>query len=360
MTISEQGKMGMFFTSDNAAGVHPDILAAVATASEGPAMAYGNDELTFQVEQRIRKVFDAPDARTYLVATGTAANSLALACLCPPWSTIYCHHGSHIENDECAGPEFFTGGAKLTLLGGYDARIDAAELAEKIRTATPHDVHNVQRGVVSITQATELGAIYSLDQVRQLTAIAHKDGMGVHMDGTRFANAIARLGCTPAEASWKAGVDILCLGATKNGAMAAEAVVIFDPAKAWEFELRRKRGGHLFSKMRFVAAQMDAYLHDGLWLSMATHANVMADRLAAGLRAAPGCKALNSVEANMIFAEIPLGTHRRLQQAGARYYPSRGGQDENGPDDAPYYVRLVASFQTTEAAVDQFIGVLAG
>ena len=356
--MSEQGILSMFFTSDNAAGVHPDILAAVAAAADGPAMGYGNDPLTAQVEARIRKIFEAPEARTYLVATGTAANSLALACLCPPWATGYCHAGSHIENDECAAPEFYTGGAKLTLLGGDDARIDAAELTEKIRTAAPHDVHNVQRGAVSITQATELGAIYSLAQVRELAAIAHKDDMGVHMDGTRFANAIARIGCTPAEASWKAGVDILSLGATKNGAMAAEAVVIFDPVTAWEFELRRKRGGHLFSKMRFVAAQMDAYLHDGLWLTMATHANAMADRLAAGLRAAPGCKVLNSVEANMIFAEIPLGTHRRLQAAGARYYPSRGGQDENGPDDAPYYIRLVASFQTTEASVDRFIEML--
>jgi threonine aldolase len=348
----------MFFTSDNAAGVHPDILAAVVRASQGPAMAYGNDPVTARVEDRIRETFEAPEARAYLVATGTAANSLALACLCPPWATVYAHQGSHIETDECAAPEFFTGGAKLTLLGGDDARIDAAGLAEKIRTATPHDVHNVQPGAVSITQATELGAIYSLDEVARLTGIAHDAGMSAHMDGTRFANAVARLGCTPAEASWKAGVDILCLGATKNGAMAAEAVIIFDPARAWEFELRRKRGGHLFSKMRFVAAQMDAYLADGLWLTMAGHANTMADRLAAGLRTAPGCKVLNTVEANMIFAEIPLATHRRLQAAGARYYPALGGQDENGPDDTPYTIRLVASFQTAEVEVDRFIEVL--
>jgi threonine aldolase len=359
--MSERRNLIMHFTSDNAAGVHPDILAAVvAAAAEGPAMGYGNDPLTARVEKRIRTVFEAPEARAYLVATGTAANSLALACLCPPWSTVYCHRGSHIENDECAAPEFFTGGAKLTLLGGDDARIDPAELADKIRTAAPHDVHNVQRGALSITQATELGAIYSLGQTKQLTAIAHKDGMGVHMDGTRFANAVARLGCTPAEASWKAGVDILSLGATKNGAMAAEAVVIFDPAKAWEFELRRKRGGHLLSKMRFVAAQMEAYLTDGLWLTMAAHANAMADRLAAGLAAASGCNVLNPVEANMIFAEIPLGTHRRLQKVGARYYSALGGQDETGPDDTPYTIRLVASFQTTTAAVDRFIDVLGG
>jgi len=350
----------MFLTSDNAAGVHPDILAAVGRAGAGPAMAYGADVLTDRVEARIREVFEAPRARAYLVATGTAANALALACLCPPWATVYAHRGSHVENDECAAPEFYTGGSKLTLLGGADARIDAGELAEKIRTAAPHDVHNVQNGALSITQATELGAIYPLTEVARLTGIAGAAGIGVHMDGTRFANAVARLGCTLAEASWKAGVDILCLGATKNGAMAAEAVIIFDPAKAREFELRRKRGGHLFSKMRFVAAQMDAYLTDGLWLTMAGHANAMADRLAAGLRGAPGAKVLNTVEANMIFAEIPLAAHRRLQAEGARYYAARGGQDENGPDDMPYAIRLVASFETTEAEVERFIEVVRG
>ncbi|MFQ5566027.1 MAG: threonine aldolase family protein, partial [Paracoccaceae bacterium] len=313
-----------------------------------------------RVEARIREVFEAPRARAYMVATGTAANALALACLCPPWATVYAHAGSHVENDECAAPEFYTGGSKLTLIGGADARIDADELAERIRTAAPHDIHNVQNGAVSITQATELGAIYPLDEVRRLTGIAHDAGMGVHMDGTRFANAVARLGCSPAEASWKAGVDILCLGATKNGAMAAETVVIFDPAKAREFELRRKRAGHLFSKMRFVAAQMDAYLTDRLWLEMAGHANAMAGRLASGIAGAPGCRVLNTVEANMIFAEIPLATHRRLQEAGARYYAAHGGQDETGPGDAPYTVRLVASFETAEAEVERFVEVLQG
>ena len=205
-----------------------------------------------------------------------------------------------------------------------------------------------------------MGAVYTPGEIAVLTGLARAHEIPVHMDGARFANAVARLGCSPAEASWKAGVDILCLGATKNGAMAAEAVVIFDPDRAWEFELRRKRGGHLFSKMRFVAAQMEAYLEGGLWLEMAGHANAMADRLAAGLRQAPGCRVLNPVEANLIFAEMPLGTHRRLQAAGARYYPSAGGQDENGPDDAPLKVRLVCSFQTEEAEVDRFVALLRG
>jgi len=350
----------MFFTSDNAAGVHPTILAAIGRAGDGPAMAYGNDALTAATEARIREVFEAPGARAFLVATGTAANSLALACLCKPWTTVYAHSESHIENDECGGPEFFTGGAKLTLLGGDEARIDADAFAERLRTGGPFGVHQVQHGALSVTQATERGSVYPLAEVRRLAAMAKEKGMRVHMDGTRFANAVARLGCTPAEASWKAGVDVLCLGATKNGAMAAEAVILFDPALAWEFELRRKRAGHLFSKMRFVAAQMDAYLEGGLWLEMAGHANAMADRLAAGLGQVPGCRVLNPVEANLIFAEMPLGTHRRLQAAGARYYPGAGGQDENGPDDAPWQVRLVCSFQTTAAEVDRLIGLLRG
>jgi threonine aldolase len=217
----------MFFTSDNAAGVHPAILAAVGRAGEGPAMAYGSDPLTAAAEARIREVFEAPEARAYLVATGTAANSLALACICPPWATVYAHEVSHIENDECGGPEFFTGGAKLTLLGGPEAKIDPAALAHRLRFAAPYGVHNVQNGALSVTQATERGAVYSLAEVKALAAMAKAGGMRVHMDGTRFANAVARLGCTPAEASWKAGVDVLCLGATKNGAMAAEAVILF-------------------------------------------------------------------------------------------------------------------------------------
>jgi len=354
----------MFFTSDNAAGVHPAILEAVARAGDGPARAYGNDPLTARFEALVREVFEAPRARAYLVATGTAANSIALACLCKPFQTVYAHADSHIQNDECAAPEFYTGGAKLTLVGGDHARIDPEELAEKIRTVAPHGVQNVQLGALSVTQATEMGAVYSLDETRRLAGIARDAGIGIHMDGTRFANAVARLGCPPAEASWKAGVDILCLGATKNGAMAAEAVILFEPENipggAWECELRRKRGGHLFSKMRFVAAQMEAYLTGGLWLKMASHANAMADRLAAALAATPGCRLMAPVEANLIFAAIPLSLHRRLQAVGAQYYPSRGCQDENGPDDAPYEVRLVCSFETEEAEVERFLAVARG
>lgn len=348
----------MIFTSDNASGMAPEILEALAAANAGYALPYGNDPLTARAQDRVRDVFDAPDAAVHFVATGTAANSLALACLCQPWSTVYCHRSSHIQEDECCAPEFFTGGAKLTLLEGANAKITEAGLRDVLATNAPHGVHNAQMGALSLTQATEAGAAYSLAEIRNLTAIAHEAGMPVHMDGTRLANAIAREGCSPAEMTWKAGVDVLCLGATKNGAPGAEAVIIFDPKRAWEFELRRKRGGHLFSKLRFLSAQIDAYLTDGLWLRLAGHANAMADRLAAGLTER-GARVLNTIDANMLFVEITLAQHQRLQAAGARYYTTTQF-DPEGAGDQVIGIRLVASFRTGEADIDGFLDALAG
>ncbi|MBK0399932.1 low specificity L-threonine aldolase [Limibaculum sp. M0105] len=349
----------MFFASDNASGVAPELLDALGTAAAGHAMPYGNDDLTRAVEDRIRELFEAPDARVYLVGTGTAANALALGCLSPPWGRIYCHDAAHIEQDECSAPEFYTGGAKLSLIGGLDAKIGAAGLSAALVEAQPGVVHSAQPAALSISQATELGAAYTPDEIAALSRLAREAGLPVHMDGTRFSNAVARLGASPAEMSWRAGVDVLCLGATKCGAMAAEAVILFDPSRAWEFELRRKRGGHLFSKMRFVAAQMLAWLDDGLWLRLAGHANAMADRLAAGI-AASGAAVLNPVDANMIFARITLGQHRRLQAAGARYYLWPKAQLPEGGDEAPVEIRLVTSFATTPNDVDRFLEVLAG
>lgn len=252
----------MWFTSDNAAGASPEVMAALSRANEGYCGAYGGDPLTARVQDMIRDAFEAPEAAVHFAATGTAANSLALACLTPPWSGVYCHRAAHIEVDECGAPEFFTGGAKMVLLDGAHGRIDPAALAAALPPAIGHAVHHVQRGALSLTNATEYGAVYRPADVAALTAIARTQGAPTHMDGTRYANALASTGASPAELSWKAGVDILCLGATKNGAMAAEAVIIFNPEKAWEFELRRKRGGHLFSKMRFVAAQFEAVMTD--------------------------------------------------------------------------------------------------
>ena len=246
----------MFFASDNGAAAHPNILAAVEKANSGFSPAYGNDQIMEAVTQNIREIFEAPDAAVYLVATGTAANALALACITEPWQTIFCHRVSHVEEDECGAPEFYTGGAKLTLIDGAHAKMNANSLAEAIRMTGRTGVHNVQRGALTLTQATENGTVYSLSEIKALTKLAKDAGLKSHMDGARFANALVALGCTPAEMTWKAGIDILSFGGTKNGCMGVEAVVIFDPEKAWEFELRRKRGGHLFSKHRVLAAQM--------------------------------------------------------------------------------------------------------
>ncbi|MCL5777751.1 beta-eliminating lyase-related protein [Limibaculum sp. FT325] len=349
----------MFFASDNASGIAPDLLAAMGAAAGGYAMPYGNDDLTRAVEARVREVFEAPEARVYLVATGTAANALALGCLCPPWGRVWCHEAAHIEQDECNAPEFYMGGAKLSLIRGAEAKIGADALAAALDAAQPGVVHSAQPGALSITQATELGATYTAAEIAALCDLAKGAGIPVHMDGTRFSNAVARMNARPADLTWRAGVDVLCLGATKCGAMAAEAVILFDPARAWEFELRRKRGGHLFSKMRFVAAQMLAWLEDGLWLRLAGHANAMADRLAAGLAAA-GAGVLNPIDANMIFARITLAQHRRLQAAGARYYLWPKAQVPEGGGDAPVEIRLVTSFATTPEDVDRFLDALRG
>jgi threonine aldolase len=348
----------MLFSSDNISAVAPEIFDAMQAANEGAARPYGADETTKRLEDVVSEVFERR-ARVFLVSTGTAANALALACLCQPWATVYCHSHAHIQEDECGAPEFYSGGAKLTLLGGDHGLIAPEALAAALG-ASIRGVHNVQRGALSLTQATEAGAAYDPDHVARLARMAHDAGIPVHMDGTRLANAIARLGCTPAEATWKAGVDVLCLGATKNGAMAAEAVILFDRADPWEFELRRKRGGHLWSKMRYMAAQMEASLTDGLWLRLAGQANAMADRLAEGLRAIPGVEIDHPLGANMMFPRFPRRGHRALHDAGALYYLWPGDQSLDGPAEERLRCRLVCSWATTAQEVDGFLGVLRG
>lgn len=346
----------MIFNSDNASGVAPEIMAALAASEAGYSMPYGNDDITARAQAKVRDVFEAPDAAVYFVATGTAANALGLACLCPPWGTVYCHQGSHIEEDECGAPEFFTGGSKLTLLDGDDAKMTEQGLLDALASGS-RGVHNVQKGALSLTQATEAGAAYTLQEVQALAGIARKAGMPVHMDGTRLANALARQNVSPADMTWRAGVDVLCLGATKNGALASEAVILFDPDRAWEFELRRKRGGHLFSKMRFLSSQIEAYLMDGLWLRLAEHSNRMADLLADGINADPVARVKNTIGANMLFPEITLAQHKRLQAAGAGYY-TMSEFDPNGAEDQIIKIRLVASFRTTEDDVSSFLSAL--
>ncbi|MFD1340885.1 threonine aldolase family protein [Litorisediminicola beolgyonensis] len=343
----------MFFASDNGGPVPPQVLDALARANEGYASAYGADDITLRVTQKIRTLFEAPEAAVHLVATGTAANSLALATLCQPFQTVFCTPVAHIHEDECNAPEFYTGGAKLTLVPGGDLMSPEA-LEEAILSEEVRGVHGPQRGPVSITQATEKGSVYSLAQIAALSAVAHRYGLPVQLDGARFANACAALGCTPAEMTWKSGVDVAVFGGTKCGLMGVEAVIFFDPAKSWEFELRRKRGGHLFSKHRYLAAQIEALIDGDLWRDLAQRANARRARLQAGLETVADI--LGTPQANILFARLPRGTHRRLQEAGARYYLWDGTLE--GPDDAPITARFVCDWSLPEAEIDRFIALL--
>ncbi len=347
----------MQFASDNTGPVHPAVMNALVAANAGHVPSYGADGITARATAQIRDLFEAPEASVHLVATGTAANALALACLAQPWQTVFCARHAHIQEDECGAPEFFTHGAKLTLVDGPEGRMDPDILDRAIAAEQARGVHGVQRGPVSITQATELGTTHDLPGLRALTDVARAHGLPVHMDGARFANALVRLGCTPAEMTWKSGIDVVSFGGTKNGLMGVEAVVMFDPARAWELELRRKRAAHLFSKHRFLAAQMAAYLDGGLWLDLAARANGRADRLAAGL-AARGIGLRAPVEANMVFARLPRDADARLQAAGARYF-HWDSPDATDPD-APVTARLVCDWSTDDAAIDRFLTVLDG
>ncbi|MFN4101077.1 MAG: threonine aldolase family protein [Pararhodobacter sp.] len=348
----------MFLASDNTSGAPEQVLTALAAANDGFANGYGADALMDRVRDKIRATFEAPEAAVYLVATGTAANSLAIATYAQPWSAIWCHREAHIAEDECNAPEFFSGGAKLALLEGDDAKIDPQALQTALDTVA-RGVHHAQPGMLSLTNLTERGGRYSAAETAQLAALARAKGLPVHLDGARFANALIAEGCTPAELTWKAGVDVLSFGGTKNGLLGVEAVVMFDPAKAWEFELRRKRGGHLFSKHRFLSAQMDAYLTDDLWLTLARKANARAEALEAGLNAA-GIRLLHPRGGNMLFAELPLKAHNALRAAGAVYYDWPAPPPEGAGPEYLLSCRLVASWSTTEAQIARFLGVLEG
>lgn len=347
----------MFFASDNAAPVHPSVLDALAKINPGHARGYGADEVTRIATARIREVFEAPEAAVHLVATGTAANALALATMAAPWSAIFCARNAHVHEDECGAPEFYTGGAKLVPVDGPGGRIDAGALRAAILGEETRGVHGVQRGPVTITQATEWGTVYPVDEVAAIAAMAHDFGLTLHMDGARFANALVRLGCSPAELTWKAGVDTLSFGGTKNGLIGVEAVVLFDPAKSWEFELRRKRAGHLVSKHRYLAAQMAAYLAEDLWLDLAGRANRAADRLADGLQLRNRGGFVQPVEANMVFARWPRSLHRHLLSAGADYYLWDGTLD-GGPEEAPLTARLVCDWSTRDDGIDAFLDLI--
>lgn len=345
----------MNFGSDNESPAHPDVMQALLQANSGYATSYGNDLIMDRVRDATRNLFEAPDAAVYLVATGSTANALSLSLHASPWQTIYCHTKSHIQTDECNAPEFYSGGAKLTLVAGDGGKFTAGALKETI-SATPHgDVHAAQRGIVSITNITEAGTLYSTDQVKAISAVCKEYGLPLHMDGARFSNAVAAANCSPAEMTWKSGVDILSFGGTKNGLLGVEAVVMFNPEKAWEFELRRKRAGHLFSKHRFLSAQMQAYLQDDLWLKMARSANGAALRLSTGIKNAPGGSLMHPTEGNIIFANLPRKSFRRAKQAGSKFYFTAPEFSTDGPDDDLLSARLVCSWYTSNENVDQFL-----
>ncbi len=348
----------MYFSSDNASPAHPKVLEALARANHDYMGSYGADPIMDAVRDRIREIFEAPEAAVHLVSTGSTANALALATYCPPWGAIYCHRNAHVEEDECGAPEFYTGGAKLVLIDGADAKMDPAKLRHAISFTARAGVHNVQRGMLSITNVTENGAVYSAAEVAELAGIAKEYDLPVHLDGARFANALVSSGASPAEMTWKAGVDVVSFGGTKNGLMGVEAVVMFDPEKAWEFELRRKRGGHLFSKHRYLSAQMQAYLANDLWLSMARDANARGGRLAQGISQVAGAELLHPNDANMVFAAFPRGLHKKAQAGGAKYYFWPFDQSLDGPDDEPLSARLVCSWCTTDEDVDRFLSLL--
>jgi threonine aldolase len=344
----------MNFASDNTAGVAPAILDAIARANDGCALSYGGDAGTARVEQRLAQMLEH-ELAVFLVPTGTAANALALAQVTPPWGAVLCHRESHIATDECGAPEFFGGGLKLIGLAGEGGKIAPPTLEVALARGPWGGPHHVTAAALSLSQATEVGTIYRPAEIAQLADIAHARGVAVHMDGARFANALVRTNATPAELTWRAGVDVLSFGATKGGALAAEAVIFFDPARAGGMQERRKRGGHLLSKHRFLAAQLEAYLADDLWLDLARHANRMADRLVERLGAS-GIKPVWPVEANEVFVPLSAEADRRLKAAGASYYPWTSASLPAGLVVAPgaTVVRLVTSFSTTEAEVDRF------
>ena len=325
------------FASDNAAPAHPAIMQALLQANSGNKPSYGADDWTARAEKLLREVFDI-DCAVLLVPTGTAANAISLAALTPPWGAVFCHKLAHIAQDEAGAPEFYTGGAKLLLLDGASGKLDPAMLDAEAAKYGRERVHGAQPFAVSISNVNECGAVDGPDAVRALSEVCRKRGLKLHMDGARFANAMVSTGVTAADLSWKAGVDILSFGATKNGALGAEAIVCFDKTVAASLPHLRKRAGHLFSKHRYLAAQMVAYLENGLWLELARHSNAMGGALAEAFRAA-GATMAHPVDANMIFARLTKGHVKALRAAGAAFHPSA--------PDGPDAYRFVCSWATT-------------
>ena len=348
----------MRFASDNASGISQPIMEALEAAHADYTMPYGADDYTKAAADALDELFEH-ECASFFVPTGTAANALALASICQPWGAIFVHHDAHVMDDECGAPEFFTLGAKLIGIAGNNGKIDPAALRSTLTDYPRGLVKQVQPAALTLSQATESGTVYSVKKLTELTGIAHEAGLHVHLDGARFANALLKLKASPAEMSWKAGVDVMSFGATKNGTMMCEAVIFFDPDLAKDFLYRRKRGGHTVSKARFLGAQMLAYLNGGHWLELAGHANAMAARLARGLKQVKGVRLPWPTDVNEVFAVLPGRIDKALSAAGALYYhwPSAAldpGQKLKGGE---VFVRLVTSFATRPEDVDRFLEV---
>jgi threonine aldolase len=305
--------MNALFASDNVTSACPEVMDAVIAANSGIAGSYGDDEWSLALKNKLSEIFET-EVEVFLAVTGTASNALALSALAPVFGKIYCHELSHINTDECGAPELFTGGAKLIPMRSRNGRIDAVDLAETIRGSG--NVHVTQPSVVSVTMSCETGTIYQLDEIKAISKIAHDNKMSLHMDGARFANALVSLDVSPAEMTWKSGVDVLTLGGTKNGCLAAEAVVFFKPEMVGNFPFLHKRSGQLLSKMRFISSQLEAYLTNDVWLRNARHANAMAKILSEGLNSFANIKLAYPTQSNEIFVHLPRDVIDYLNSSG--------------------------------------------
>lgn len=339
----------MEFASDNTSGVAPQILAAITAVNAGYAPSYGTDALMATVTARLREVFEAPEAAIYLVATGTAANALSAGLVCPPWGAIYCHAEAHVEVDECGAPEFYIGGGKTAPVAGDHGRITPEALAARMAQTPQGGVHHIQHGMLSLTNLTEAGTFYRPGEVASLTAPARAAAMRTHMDGARFANAVAHVGCTAAEMSWKAGVEVLTLGTTKSGSFGAETIVAFTPKYADALAFLRKRSGHFAPKSRFLSAQVQAYVDDDLWLRNARHGNRAALRMAGALARIPGVELVHPTEGNEVFASMPAAMSDALEGAGCRF--------QRDWRLHPRHNRFVCSWATSDEEIEAMLAI---
>ena len=337
------------FGSENTSPVHPAFVAAVTAANVGFATNFEEEAWTQRALASLRDFFEHESLVAFTVATGTAANAIALGAMVPPYGTILCHWDAHIETDECGAPEMFSFGARQIPLAGEHGRLAPAALAKHLAQARIGVVHSLQPAAVSLTNLTEAGTAYTPAQIKELTSIARRYGLGVHMDGARFANAAAAVGASPAELTWKSGVDVLTLGTTKSGSFGVETIVSFNDRYNTALAFLRKRSGHFAPKTRFLAAQLQAYMDDGLWLKNGAHANAMAKRLAEGLAHVEAAALVHPVEGNEVFVRLPEAAVEALARRGCKF-------QRNWRLD-PRHHRFVCSWATTPKHVDELLAV---